>query len=341
MIPQLDKRALTILKTVVEEFIKSGTPVGSRAVAKKSELSLSPATIRNIMSDLEEWGFLEQTHVSSGRLPTDIGYRCYVDNFSMDFILREKEQQGFDTICSNSTVHIENLIRRVTVFLSQSSRLVGVVLAPKIQDMLIKRIAFIKLSHNKVLSVIVSESGFVSNNVISDKWNLTQESLERMSALLNDKLAGLRFSEYRKILLEMMVKEKGDYERMIAKAINLGVMALAPPTDSQVFVEGQGHIVENSEFFNAEKVKTILSAFEEKSRLMNILDRCTHSKGIQIFIGSENEDIDMRDFSFVLSKYAVNGVASGAVGVIGPKRMEYSKAIPLVEHAADVLNKVG
>jgi len=336
----LDSRAHIVLKTIVEEFIKHGVPVGSRIVAKKCGLSLSPATIRNIMSDLEDAGFLEQLHVSSGRLPTDTGYRFYVDNFATDFLLREQELNNFKKMCSNFGDHFESLIKKVTVRLSSYSHMVGVVLAPNISDMSFQRIVFVKLSKEKILVIIVSKSGFVSNNVVVDAWNLSQESLECMANIINSKLIGSRFSEYRRVLLRMMEEEKNQYQQLLSRAMKLGTMALENSTTSKIFVEGQLQIVSHPDFSGGEKIKEIFEAFEEKSRLLNILDKCVSTKGVQIFIGSENKEIGMPDYSLVLSKYAVNKKAVGTLGVIGPKRMEYSRVIPLVSSAADVLSKI-
>ncbi len=336
----LDNRERTVLRTVIEDFIGTGKPIGSRSVSRNCGLSLSAASIRNVMAELEEKGFLEHTHTSSGRLPTDLGYRFYVDEFSTDFRVEKTEVKGFREVCSGVGEQLENMIRKVTIMLSSYSRHVGVVLVPRLSNMVFSRVAFIKLSRDKFLAVIVSKSGFVINNVVSDKWDIPQSGLDHMSNLVNDKVSGHCFSRYREILLQMMSEEKSEYQSLISKIMNIGDIAVSPSFDYKVFIEGQMQIISNPDFSDLPKIKKALASFEEKSKLINILDKCCNTKGIQIYIGSENEYSEMENYSLVMSKYSVNKQSEGVLGIIGPKRMEYSRVIPLVESAAKALDEV-
>ncbi|MGQ9636200.1 MAG: heat-inducible transcriptional repressor HrcA [Thermodesulfobacteriota bacterium] len=345
MVFSLSGRMKEILKMIVEDYIQTAEPVGSRTISKKLESSLSPATIRNIMADLEELGLLFQPHPSAGRIPTEKGLRYYID-FLLD--LHELSPEEQERIRSNYLQHQlegKELFREFCRILSSSSHYLAVVWAPRMGMLVLQHIEFVKLKKYLVLAILISSTGLVQNRIIEIKEDLSQSELDHLSDYLNSLLTGMTLYEVREKLIEQMKIEKYTYDRLLEQAIKLGEKALVSFDETSfdetdVFIEGRTHILQQPEFGNLSIMTDLFRAFEEKATMVRLLDKCLSPKGVQISIGSESEIQEMEACSLVTSTYGCKGRIWGALGVIGPRRMNYSRIIPLVDYSAKLLSQI-
>ncbi|MEK7842488.1 MAG: heat-inducible transcriptional repressor HrcA [Deltaproteobacteria bacterium] len=336
-------RIKNILQTVIIQYIYAGEPVGSGMVSKRHIPRLSPATIRNIMSEMEEMGYLMQPHASAGRIPTDKGFRFYVDSILKIKELPQAEREKIKSRCQRSH-EIENIMSDASSILSSLSNCMGVVLAPKFDNVFIKHIEFIRLGRTQVMMLLVSNSAIVQNYIVRIEEDLKQHDLERMSAYLNGIAMGLTLRKLKKKIIEEMRKEKTLYDRLMAKALKLSKAALDEGKNKNagnIYVEGKANIFDQPEFIeDAEKMKLLFKTFEEKSVLVKILDKAMDANGVQIFIGPESGFDEIRECSVVTAPYSNNGNILGTLGIIGPMRMNYSRVIPLVNYTADLLSDI-
>ena len=299
------------------------------------------STIRNIMSEMEEMGYLMQPHASAGRIPTDKGFRFYVDSILKIKELSPSEMEKIKTRCQPFQ-EIEKVMGNASSILSSLSDWMGVVLAPRFENVFIKHIEFIKLGKMQVMMLLVSNSGIVQNRIMRIEEELVQHDFERMSAYLNGISRGLTLQKLKAKILDEMKKEKNLYDQLLAKALKLSKIALDKDENTdKVYVEGKTNIFDQPEFIeDAEKMKLLFRAFEEKSILVKILDKTMHAQGVQIFIGSENGFNEIKECSIVTAPYGSDGNIFGTLGVIGPTRMNYSKVIPLVNYTATLLSDI-
>jgi len=292
------------------------------------------------MADLEEMGYFYQPHTSAGRVPTEKGFRFYVDtlleNRELPFDTREAIRKKYQ----NAPTQSADFLRETSKILSEFTHGTGIVMAPRFVDTIFRRIAFVLLSKGQILAIFVSQSGFVQNKVIEiEEENITKDDLEKYSRYLNETLSGLTLREVRyKILLEMR-KEQNNYNELLSRALRLGQSALETNSEVEVYVEGQTNLLDFPEFAEIERMKSLFRAFEEKTILLKILDKALEHKGLQIFIGSENELQEMEDCSFVVSPYSQEKNALGALGVMGPTRMNYHDIVPIVDYIAKLLSE--
>lgn len=340
MEPLLSPRMRGILRTVIENYILNAEPVGSGTIARMSDLHLSPATIRNIMSDLEELGFLFQPHTSAGRIPTEKGFRFYVDSILDIHELSSEEQQEIRSRYSSYQIEGSDLFRETCRILSSSSHYLGVVWAPKMGLVILQHIEFVKLRRHLVLAILVSTTGLVQNRIIELEEDFSQSELDHLSDYLNNLLTGLTLYQVREKLLEQMRVEKNVYDRLLEQAIKLGEKAFSSIDETDVFIEGRTNILHQPEFSNISIMTDLFRAFEEKATMVKLLDKCMEPKGVQISIGSESEVQEMETCSLITSTYGCGGQVWGALGVIGPRRMNYSKVIPLVDYSAKLLTEI-
>ncbi len=340
MIPFLNTRMKEILKMIVEDYIQTAEPVGSRTVSKKLESSLSPATIRNIMSDLEELGLLYQPHPSAGRVPTEKGLRYYIDHLLDIHELSEEEQERIRSNYLHHQLEGKELFREACRILSSSSHYLAVVWAPRMGMLILQHIEFVKLKRHLVLAILISSTGLVQNRIIEMEEDLSQSELDHLSDYLNRLLTGLTLYEVRERLIEQMRIEKHTYDRLMEQAIKLGERALTSFDETDVFIEGRTNILQQPDFGNVSVMSDLFRAFEEKATMVKLLDKCLSPQGVQISIGSESEIQEMEVCSLVTSTYGCKGRIWGALGVIGPRRMNYSKIIPLVDYSAKLLSQI-
>ncbi|MBI3995828.1 MAG: heat-inducible transcription repressor HrcA [Nitrospirae bacterium] len=338
----LNERSRNILRAVVVSYIERALPIGSQTVTKSFSFGLSPATIRNIMAELEDRGYLSQPHTSAGRIPTPKGYRLYVDE-----LMEEDHPTLFDeeflkeNYLSTKREDPHALLLETTRMLSLLSHYAGVVLAPKISETRLDRLEFILLRKGHVLVLQVSKDGLVQHRIIDADPELTQKDLSRISAFLNEKFGGLNLDEIRLRLLQQMRAEKDQYDRLLQKAMELGRKALEEPPQEELYVIGTSNILNLPEFAeNLEKMKALFKTFEEKAAILKLLNNSITTEGVQIFIGSENRMPGIEDCSLVVSSYRSGDRIVGTLGVIGPTRMEYDRVIPLVDHTAKLLSRL-
>lgn len=336
----MNERSQKILWAIINEYIETGNPVGSRRITKKYDLDISPATVRNVMADLEEMALIEQPHTSAGRVPTDKGYRFYVDSMIKVRKLSKPEQESIEQEYSISELGVDGAVKETSRILSFLSNHTGVVLAPRLMTTTFRHIDFVKLSNNRILVILVTRSGIVQNKIILDDGDFNQDQLQRMANYLDSLLTGVSIGEVKEIILAEMEKDKVRYDWLLSKALTLSRKALDDSAFDEVYIEGQSHIIGDRGFSNIEKMKALFQAFEEKSILIRLLDKASAAKGIQIYIGTEIEIPEVKDCSLIASTYSKGSTLVGALGVIGPMHMDYSKIIPIVDYTARLLNKI-
>ena len=336
----LSERMKRVLETIIEDYILTAEPVGSRKISKQSNLNLSPATIRNIMSDLEELGLLSQPYTSAGRVPTERGLRFYVDTIIDVHELSDREQQEMRSKYAGHLTEGPDLFRETSRILSLSSHYLGVVWTPRMSSVILQHIEFVKLRRYLVLAILVSTAGLVHNRIIEVEEDFSQSELDHLSDYLNGFLAGLTLYQVRERLLEQMKVAKKAYDHLLEQALLLGEKAFSSIDESDVFIEGKTNILNEPEFNSVSRMTDLFRTFEEKAIMVKLLEKFMAPKGVQIAIGSESQVQEMETCSVVTSTYGCGGDVLGVLGVIGPRRMNYSRVIPLVGYTAKLLTEI-
>ncbi len=339
MFPLTD-RMKEVLRMVIEDYILTAEPVSSMAISRKSALRLSPATIRNIMSDLEETGLLIQPHTSAGRIPTERGFRFYVDSILNLHELSGEEKREIRSRYSVSQSEWKDLFREASRVLSSFSNCLGVVWAPRLSELVLQHIEFVKLRKNLTLALFVSTTGIVQNRIVQMDEDFSQSDLDNLSDKLNELLTGLTLQQVREKLFDRMRMEKHCFDRLFRQAIKLGGKAFSSFDETDVFIDGRNHILSEPEFGNISTMTNLFRAFEEKATMVKLLDKCLAPRGVRISIGSESQVQEMETCSLVTSTYGCEGRTWGALGVIGPRRMNYSRIVPLVDYSAKLLSEI-
>jgi len=336
----LSERMKRILEIVIEDYIRWAEPVGSRTISKKSNLHLSPATIRNIMSDLEDLGLLSQPYTSAGRVPTGKGLRFYIDSILNVHELSGQEQQEIRSKYLSHLIEGPDLFRETSRILSLSSHYLGIVWTPRMTSVVLQHIEFVKLRKHLVLAILVSTTGMIHNRIIEMEEDFSQSELDHLSDYLNSFLTGLTLCQVREKLLDQMRVAKNAYDRLLEQALKLGEKAFSSLDETEVFIEGKTNILHEPEFSNVSRMTDLFRTFEEKATMVKLLDKFMDPKGVQIAIGSESQVQEMETCSLVTSTYGCAGQVWGALGVIGPRRMNYSRIIPLVDYSAKLLTEI-
>lgn len=336
----LTDRMRKVLEIVIEDYIRWAEPVGSRTISKKSNLNLSPASIRNIMSDLEDLGLLSQPYTSAGRIPTEKGLRFYIDAIIDVHDLSVQEQQEIRSKYLSPLLEGPDLFRETSRILSSSSHYLGIVWAPRTSSVVLQHIEFVKLRKFLVLTIVVSTTGSIHNRIIEMEESFSQSELDHLSDYLNSFLTGLTLYQVREKLLEQMRVAKNAYDHLLEQALKLGEKAFSSIDDTDVFIEGKTNILNEPEFSSVSRMTDLFRAFEEKATMVKLLDKFIDPRGVQIAIGSESQIQEMETCSLVTSTYGCAGQVWGALGVIGPRRMNYSKVIPLVDYSAKLLTEI-
>jgi len=335
----LSERSRQILEAIIDDYIRTAEPVGSRSVTRRHGLSLSPATVRNVMSDLEEMGFLASPHTSAGRVPTDKAFRFYVDSLLQVRDIDPDQQDAIRSRYRGRCRDVGEILKDTSRILSSISQYIGIVIAPRFAADVFRQIEFMRLCDRKILAILVSESGIVQNRIIESDEKLDAEDLVRMSNYLNTMLKGMTISEVKKRIVREMEDEKVRYDVLLSRALRLSEQTL-DDSAAEVFIEGQVNILEQPEFSDVETMKEIFRAFEEKSQLLALLDRCMDAERVNIFIGAENCLSLMNRMSVVTAPYASGPHTLGILGVIGPTRMGYDRVIPIVDYTARILTEL-
>jgi heat-inducible transcriptional repressor len=336
--PGMEDRATRVLRNIVEEYVATAEPVGSRTISKKMGQALSPATIRNIMADLEEMGFLAQPHTSAGRIPTGLGFRYYIDHLLHLRSLAQGEVDQLNLAAQEGGAPADELVRQVGRLLANLACQASVVIVSRPDQQRLRSVSLMRAAVDKILLVAVMQGGYVQHRLIDGEPDVSADELEKINAYLNELAEGLTLPQLRVRILAELRKEKARYDRVMHQALTVGARALSDSGPGEVFVEGRANILDQPEFAeDVQRLKRILRAFEEKSVIFRLLDRAMASQAIQVSIGQENPVEDMGDVSVVASGYRQGASSVGSIGLIGPVRMDYSRVIPLVEYTANLL----
>jgi heat-inducible transcriptional repressor len=343
--PELGYRARKILYAAITEYIATGEPVGSRTLARRYGLALSPATIRNELSDLEEAGFLAQPHTSAGRVPTDRGFRTFVDA-----LVQIREVTSEDRSAVVARMHalrpgVDDVMREAGRLLSSLTGAAAVVVTPRPDEERLAQLRFMPLAPGELLAVLITRSGTVQNRVVRVGRDLDAQELERAHNYLAELLAvGRSLEELRHAIAEQMATERGRYDiekRRVKELVDAAATRTRDDAREGVIVEGQGLLLDRPEFADVEKLRALVRTFEDKERLLELLDRTLGSGGLQVVIGKETQlGAGGDELSVVSATYRQAGHASGTVGVIGPTRMDYAKIVPLVGFTARVVGEL-
>ena len=333
----LNERSLQLLKTLVERYISDGQPVGSRVLSKDSDLNLSPATIRNVMADLEDLGLVHSPHTSAGRVPTVSGYRLFVDTLLTVKPLESKElsrlHQGLSVNDGSSDV-----IGAASRLLSELTQMAGVVTLPRRELVCLRHIEFLPLSHTRVLVIFVTNEQEVHNKIIHTSKTFSAAELQQAANYLNSVYSGRSLDAVRKAVLKDLQEDQERMNQGMLDAVKMAQLAFDPDNGKDDYVlTGETNLMGFSELSDMDRLKKLFEAFSQKQGVIHLLDQCMQAEGVQIFIGEESGYQAFDQCSLVTSSYSVSDEVVGVLGVIGPTRMAYEKIIPFVYVTANLL----
>ncbi|HUR80363.1 MAG TPA: heat-inducible transcriptional repressor HrcA [Thermoanaerobaculia bacterium] len=334
----LDPRARDVLREIVMQHITSGEPIGSRTLSKCGRFQLSPASLRNVMSDLEELGFLAQPHTSAGRIPTDRGYRFFIDHLMKSRALSTREREAIDEGVSVGS-EIDDVLHHASALLSKLSDQVGLVFMPTLLQFAVRSMDFISVAENRIMVVIVGTNGVVVNKVIETRFLFTRDDLEKISRYITVEFTGLTLDAIRRRLIRLTEQERAQHDQMLQKTIALGIDAVNAPYEHDLYVEGASSILNKPEYADAALLRKTFLALQEKEKLVELLETCLAEEGLQILIGSESDFTQINNFSIVARRYGSTSAPLGMVGIIGPMRMEYARMAPLVDYLSRALSR--
>jgi len=333
----LNERSLQLLKTLIERYISDGQPVGSRVLSKDSDLKLSPATIRNVMADLEDLGLIHSPHTSAGRVPTVSGYRLFVDSLLTVKPLELREvnrlQESLSAIGDQSQA-----LGTASRLLSELTQMAGVVTLPKREILFLRHIEFLPLSHSRVLVIFVTNEQEVHNKIIHTSRLFSPAELQQAANYLNSIYSGRSLSSVRDAVLQELQDDREQMNQLMLDAIRMAQLAFEPDDKKEDFVlSGETNLMGFSELSDRDRLRTLFEAFSQKQGVIHLLDQCMKADGVQIFIGEESGYQAFDHCSLVTSSYSVSDEVVGVLGVIGPTRMAYEKIIPYVDVTAKLL----
>jgi heat-inducible transcriptional repressor len=336
---ELEARAREVLREIVQQYIANGEPISSRWLAKCGKFDLSPASLRNVMADLEDLGYVCQPHTSAGRVPTDRGYRFFIDHLMRSKRLTEHERHAIDDQVSQVS-ELDEVMQLATRVLSKLSDQVGIIFTPKLHHLVMRSIDFVLVSEHKIMCVMVSANGVVVNKMIETGQAFDRDELERIGRFLTSEYSGLSLEGIRSKLSD--VNEEAARENdQIRSSVSLGLEAVNEnlPVGHDLYVEGETSILNKPEYSGTESMRKTFSAFQERDKLVEILNRCLSEDGLQVLIGSESRFTQSYNFSLVATRYGTASAPFGLVGVIGPTRMEYDRMATLVDYLGRALSR--
>jgi heat-inducible transcriptional repressor len=342
----LSIREQRILKAVIHAYITTVVPVASRTLSRQDRMDLSSATIRHVMGRLEELGYLSQPHTSAGRVPTDKGYRFYVDNLLQIPILSKAQSTKIDASYQASSARdVANLLDITSPLLASLTHQAAFVLLPRLATLVFAHMEFVRLRPRQILGIFVARSGFVGNRVIDLDEDLPQEELSAINRYVSSEFSGLTLTEIRARLTQYMAEQWAQYDQLMRRAMQLSLKVFLeePPVTGhgQFKIGGTAHFLDQPEFaHHRERMRAVLQTFEEQEKLLSILDRCLEADGVQVVIGSENAMEEVIECSLITHIYKEGEHPVGVVGILGPKRMEYPRMMSIVEYTANVLSRV-
>lgn len=335
----LTPRAELLLKTLIERYIAEGQPVGSRTLARHAGLDLSPASVRNVMMDLEELGLIQSPHTSAGRVPTQLGYRMFVDTLLKVQPLHAREAHRIaDELKADQDP--QQLIEHASHLLSELSRLAGVIMVPRRDEHIaFRHIDFLSLPGRRILVILVTQDGHVDNRIIAVDREYTASELTRAANYFNESYAGVRLSNVKRVLLTEMQQASTDMQQIMDLALDMARKAFAgePETDELV-VSGESNLMDIPDLGDVRTLRRLFEAFNAKRDLLHLLDQSMRATGVKVFIGTESGYAPLADFSVVTASYRIDKDVVGTLGVIGPTRMPYEHVIPIVDLTARILS---
>lgn len=324
---ELDERKKKILQAVIRNYLETGEPVGSRTISKYTDLNLSSATIRNEMADLEEMGYIVQPHTSAGRIPSDRGYRFYVDT-----MLEEKEREVVELkeMLVERQDKMETLLKQVVKVLAQNTQYATMISAPQIKRNKLKLIQLSRVDAGQLLAVIVVEGNVIKNNILPIDEELSDETILKLNILLNTNLNGLSIDEINLEMISQLKQQAGIHSTIVSEVIDAVAEAIKAEEDLEVYTSGANNIFRYPELADQQKASELINTFEEKQLLGELLQeagKAEESTGIQVYIGEETPVQSMKDCSVVTATYELGGGMKGTIGIVGPKRMDYEKVV--------------
>lgn len=337
---ELDERKTTILKAVIRNYLETGEPVGSRTISKYTDLNLSSATIRNEMSDLEEMGYIVQPHTSAGRIPSDKGYRFYVDQLMAE---RDKEVSEMKSFVIEQTEKVDNVLQQVAKILATNTNYATMVTAPHSGHNKVKFMQLSNVDENHILAVIVLEGNLVKNKMITVQEAINNEDMLKLNILLNTSLTGLTISEINLGTIAALKEKAGIHSKVVSDVLDAVAEVISEGEDLQVYTSGATNFLKYPELSDSAKASELLNAFEEKKELVSLIaDKLEdeNSTGIQVYIGDESSIQTMKDCSVVTATYELGEGVKGTIGIIGPKRMDYENVMDNLKNLKSQLDEV-
>lgn len=351
LISELNERARAVFRTIVDDYVATGEPVGSRTVAQHLDPRLSPASVRNVMADLEAMGLLRAPHTSAGRVPTESGLRLYIDGLLELGALPEDERREIDTRCALAGRSMESLLHDATHTLSGLSRYAGMVVAPKAERPF-KHVEFVPLGPRRALVVLVADSGLVENRMIELPADLPTSSLVEAGNYLTARLAGRSLTEASNAIQDEIVTDRSELGALTRKVVADGLAVWADQPSAQddgfLIIRGQAQLLDDvTTLADLERIRALFAALEAKRNMLQVVERVQQGEGVQIFLGAETALFGLTGCSLVVAPYTdgpkgdgQSGEILGAIGVIGPQRMNYARIIPMVNHTAQVISRL-
>jgi heat-inducible transcriptional repressor len=335
----LNERAQLLLKALIENYIREGQPVGSRTLSRDSGLSLSSATIRNVMADLEDLGLVASPHTSAGRVPTDKGYRLFVDTLLKLKPLQHEEIEDIERRLGSEAASGRSLVQSVSQMLSNVTHMAGLVTLPNPHYISLSQIEFITLSENRALAIMVMSNREVENRVVQLDRYYSVEELRRAANYLNEAFAGRSLPDVRALLLRQLQETRAHMDQLMKDAIHMAQKVFDTHSEERVeyVIAGETNLMGFAELSNVDRLRRLFEAFNEKHDILRLLDSCLRAEGIQIFIGQESGYRILDDISVVTAPYMLDNKVVGVLGIIGPTRMAYERVIPIVDITAKLL----
>jgi len=331
----LDGRARDVFQQIVESYMQSGEPVGSRTLSRIFDLS--PATIRNVMADLEDLGLLRAPHVSAGRMPTDLGLRYFIDGIMEIGTLNDTERAALEAQCRTDGTSMNDVLEQASSLLSGLSSCAGLVVAPK-ADKSIRHIEFVSLEPGRALVVIVPEDGMVENRIMELPPGITIDALKKAGNFLSERLHGRTISEMRNAVIEEITARRSELGDLTTKIIEQGLAFEAG--DGKLIIRGQAQLLTQTDIQDLERIRLLMEQLESKETVSKLLDEASQAGGVKIYIGSENPVFEGSGHSLIMAPYLNNANnIVGAVGVIGPTRLDYGKIIPSINFMAEIISR--
>ncbi|HEY5563448.1 MAG TPA: heat-inducible transcriptional repressor HrcA [Clostridiaceae bacterium] len=334
---EIDKRKIKILQVIINDYINTADPVGSRTIANRYNLGISSATIRNEMADLEDMGYLEQTHSSSGRKPSDKGYRLYVDKIMLPQSLSIEDEIKIKNELLNVALNeVEKMVKQATVLLSSLTKLTGIGKAPSISKSFIKSLQLIYVDSSNILAIVITDSGLIKNTMIRVKTPMNLDILAKLTNILNSRLRGLTIEEINLAVINNLRNDMIDHEYIFDAIIPTLYESLSHDNDLEVYVEGSANIFNYSEYNDIYKAKEFFLLLEDKEAIKSMMAR---AENINIVIGSENLPKEAKECSIITTQYCLGKIPLGVIGIIGPTRIPYSKVISVLTNITKELNE--